>query len=1694
MGFLDNAFPDIGGFIGKLGETLQDAGWFIGAPAAAAFDITKAGLDTKQPFVKTAISEVTKGFSRGTQLFFGDENDPNNPNDNVDNLLSPSVKKVTDGLEWVYKNAISQPLNTGLITGQRVAADIAGVQDDASPLDVGSAWDRADSLTGGYDHKGTSLGREAVFWQQGIAAALMGNDRVATQMLTDDGQRQIEQHSKMFDVNSGALDAGARLFLDPTILLGKATKTLRAAKAIAAIKDPTQITSKLNELKGGLTKGDGLFAGWGARHAQAVDFAAQPGRNAGELMAAFPVLKTATDGPATASIMEQANKSLYAAGKSKAEVAEQIGLITRASVGDADALLQISGDTKFAADALAAMKSNRDDLKTASEWATQYSDRVTPDDIAEAATHLNLVQDLTMRGKDYFTSDEFIRMTDERLKAVSHDVRAAEDEYARQKRVADKFIGTKETPSIAGFASNRPMLSSALGSTKGLEKRAALERGDYKSLPTRALNAASDATGTGFIFQSTAFNKGIRIVAAVGAPHIYLGSKAVGAFNKLAQPREISVHDPHAAVQLDTFLKHSKLDSEERLALVGKLAAARDENQKGQIVETAIQRATESIVADHKAKNPFFTDEMEKLVNISLQKEGLKTSARTAAHTQMFTAAKTVEDKPGIPAGSRGDLVIGDDGVAEFHPILETQKVNRFGLPDLRRTAHVLTRHSNWMTDMAEWAKGNRAPDPNRISAIASRVFDTTAEKFPGFDVRTANKAQAVNDFVWKSEEFAKATLDGFNHIWKAATLGLRPVSYAARVNIESAMRMVATLGPTAWMSHALPRAVGMSTLGTATGARMFRMSYLDNQRELELTKGMERLEDAHAAETGEKLAEGQNPLYDQMKAERDTTQARLNQYRTGGRQGRLAAYGKFGEAGHKSIQTRAGEITGAFDDEQGRIDKWRIASDTSAQVIGDTTKIALKGAQLGNWSYIKPGEPLHMENWLNAVNAQLLQSTIGKKAVQYMVEYKDAAKATDRLARWATGTPEGRDIMGRLQWTWADKRQGAGEVVGYVNHYLPSEELQAKAAKAGRVKQTDLETAVPNVEDRPPVHGESVAISTGRGSVVGEQVNRTFGAILRWAGDATEDQLARHPMYAAVYEQEAKRRAEFLLADPRIDKVTLGDIQTMVKDQAHKAGREAVKKYMYDVAATSDLSHFSRFVSPFIAAWEDTVRKWGRIAVEDPSIAGKAYLVWNAPNDMGLVVDANGNHVDQDTFTDKTYVVVPHGITKHLPGFLGGGGDTDFKISKQSFNLVLQGGLSPGFGPLVAYPTARLQTAAPELNDIAKVVNPYGPDTFFNMMAPSTVKDLRNALDSQSKAHMQDTTRIYGQMLADYRIDPQKFGGKEPNIDDAAKRAGALGRLKVLSRMVNPFPPIFQSPYQLYMDAYRTLNERERSEGHPQGWADDQFIKGYGDSYFPLVQSESLNNAGLGSSAEAVDASNRYKSLIAKYGVEAGAANPQLVRLIVGPEGEGDFNESAHQWQETREISPASGLNYRSYDNPQAAAASADAKLGWLKYRQFTNQLDARALEQGFQTYRDDPELVDERKQFIANLESENQAWHVDFSTFDSDKFDRQLKALGEISTSGKFGPMRTDMVGVRDYLALRQALGEQLQEAGVTAGSAEAQPFRQEFTDAVQSLVSKNTQFAEFSYYSFLERDPLLEPVQADGTSQPTDWGISS
>jgi hypothetical protein len=1657
MGFLDDVFDNP--ITQKLGETAKDLGWAIGAPAATVYDLATAGFRSDM----TVGGALAGGLEHSTQLFLGDNNGtPDDTSDDKSNILSPVVHKGLDGLEWLYDNAIAQPLNTANITEQRMLAGLTGTEDNAHPWDIGSAWNRADESKGGYSGQGTSIGRESAYTWDAIIGLVTG----FRGSMTDEGQKQLDEHSKLFDAQSGVADFAGRWFLDPTIVLGKATKALKAAQLFREIKDPEKIASMLQES----SKAGGLLDGFGDRTDAAVKWMTTPRsdglvRSPAEIVAANRGLQDAAgDGWALAEAISSANKQMRTAGATEDEINQTVRNIALAGANDPQALKAIDDRASQARDALAALKSQRDDYSMAMDWAIRKSSPTALDAARRVASSLS--DDVAQRGTDDFlSSDEFLNLTHARLQAVAPTVKAAQLEAARTERLANKFTGDD---SLAGAVMKRPIIAGPRSGTGAMEKAANKESGLG---PPAKLD---------FIFQSSAWNKAVKVAtpaAKILTPHIYYGVKGWRMLNQVQAPRAIDMHDENAPLALNNFLKHSAVDPLKREELVGSMAGARTEGQKRAVVEDAIAHAQASLIDKYMKENPHFTDETAKAVIVKQAQEIAKQSKRLGLQTRKFTAHLKDDNTP-------GDMSMGEDGIAVYRPLLETQLENHIVLPDLKLFTKILDRHSGWLEDMAQWAQGNSLPDESRIQKVAQTLFGAKVEKKPWKADIYAKRIQTVRDREWQMRQFSEHALQGMLSFWKKSVL-LRP-AYPMKVLIDSDLRALAVLGPAAFGMHFAPRAFGFATMGSASRIKTHFAAHADEQRLIGLQADTEKFEQAWKSEHGDKA-----PITDEwyLGAKKDISdiEGRLELYRVGGRAGRNEAYGRFGEVGLNDVSTAAGKIPGAFADDYGRAQRSHISSKTTAGIMGDSQKIAMGNLLSEQWTSIDSSDPGHMDAWLKAVNHQLKQSELGKVALSAQLSNGDNPEAAVRALLAYRRTPEGKAVFARLGWTAADREGHAREIVGYVNHYLPTPELRQKALTQ-KIGQKDLEAAYPDPLSRPPVHGQAIAMATGKGNIAGKMINNWFDRTMKWLADAPEDQLARHPMYAAVYQQEARRQAELLMANPRVKDISLKEIQSQVQTKAHKEAQRAIKRYMFDVADQSDLSHALRFVSPFIAAWEDTIKKWGRIAVDNPDIPAKGYLLWNAPNSMGLVVDENGNPVKSDDFNANHFMILQ--VPSWSPIFSGKKVkvlDQNFRIPKQAMNIVLQGGLQPGFGPLVAIPVGELQMHNPTLNDVAKFVNPYGPpESVWDAVAPATVKRITELVNQNSRAHMMTTETIYMQELGRHRQDPEKYPA--PTWDSASRKANAIGLLKIANNAANPTPAIFDSPYKMYQDAYRKLQEQERRDPNlPRGWADDQFIKGYGESFFPLVQSKSKNYGGLGSTAEAKDAAVKYKKQISQYGMEAGSPNKTLVQLIVGPEGEGAYNESAHRWQETNTISPGSGYNYRSYSNAQQAAADADSNLGWYKFRQKMNELDSRANQEGYRTYSEDQLLVDEKNQFVDALKQENPSWQADYESMDPGKFARDLGKLAEVANSNTFTGQveRTDMAGVRQYLTLRQALSDQLTQLDISPTSQDAIPLKAQFTDAVMDLVGNNTKFSEWAFHPFLSRDPMLEGLITDPTT---------
>lgn len=104
---------------------------------------------------------------------------------------------------------------------------------------------------------------------------------------------------------------------------------------------------------------------------------------------------------------------------------------------------------------------------------------------------------------------------------------------------------------------------------------------------------------------------------------------------------------------------------------------------------------------------------------------------------------------------------------------------------------------------------------------------------------------------------------------------------------------------------------------------------------------------------------------------------------------------------------------------------------------------------------------------------------------------------------------------------------------------------------------------------------------------------------------------------------------------------------------QSHKIALREMKGILFNIERRSNLATAFKFISPFFSAQENSYKTWLKLARNDPAIVNRGYLVWNSPNQAGLVTDQEGNPVPagQTTGNDIIWVGLPKG--SHKDSFL---------------------------------------------------------------------------------------------------------------------------------------------------------------------------------------------------------------------------------------------------------------------------------------------------------------------------------------------------------------------------------------------------------------------------------------------------------
>ena len=711
-----------------------------------------------------------------------------------------------------------------------------------------------------------------------------------------------------------------------------------------------------------------------------------------------------------------------------------------------------------------------------------------------------------------------------------------------------------------------------------------------------------------------------------------------------------------------------------------------------------------------------------------------------------------------------------------------------------------------------------------------------------------------------------------------------------------------------------------------------------------------------------------------------------------------------------------------------------------------DDLRNGLRTEVLGEWQSLEPHMRGYAEGWENAVNRQIAGDELWRQFVE--------GKTLDEARTWLDTTAEGRKYRRRLRhWKgreddWLDFMQQT------VDEYLPTDELRTLALE-GKATVADLERAIPDAAGRPVVHGAALADVSGKtrfAQAVGNLRDRTMKAL----GTTPTDILSRNNYFDYVYTQEVSRLID-IAVDQGMDLTP--EVIRQFEKQARNHALGKSKALLYDMADESELSHMLRFISPFYSAWQEVLTRWTGIAIENPAFVARLHEVWRSPERMGIVTDENGNQINED----GTATVILTGekveagrdrfvnmkllasdnvvgkalfndLTRSIPGVRQA---ENARFSKKGANLIAQG--APGVGPVVQIPVNEIAKGRPEIEDSVRWALPFGAtQSTLAMLMPATARRAQTLMSGEEdRLYRNQLMRIYFDMQVDYNLGKR---AEPPTYAEAERKTKDFWRMRTVASFVSPVAPSFQSPYQLYIDAYRALKEKD-----PQT-ADEKFLAQFGEEYFPLTQSLSRSVDGIPPTLEGAAARKKYQDLIEKH--------PDLGGLIVGAEGTGEFSSAVYQSQLQNQVAPGSEAKQREAFSFEEAQAKPQERLGWMEFSKAMALIDAERMNRGL------PNLQVRAARDLADLKR------------------NVIEGLREIAADDRLAG-RDEIRGLRDYLEARDIILAELaarKAAGgaSTLGSAGNQDLAGLWANITAQLVDENDLFSQL-YYRYLERDPM-------------------
>lgn len=1652
------------GFLDMVENTVKGLGDSVWTVPGAALDLGHAVLDGPGGFtVADALDSMSGRLGGAADLL-------------VDNgtLSGFALQKLAAGYEKVYHEGVAQPLATaGTVIGH------AQHDRDVTSLFSGETWGEAYRIAeertpgqamtlmlaqGAGAPEGSSLAGKGPF----------GNN--APDPLEQTAWEEFaEQSPFMASMVSGSVDFGIRIVGDPGIVGGKLFSAYRRATVFRPVTEaeantPGAITQLMREQekarvsltgapifreftfeskRAGLKTRTDAYLGHvddaGVYHPGFIE-----GKNAWQIYRSTPELSRSAYGGQLAGLLGRANKVLADEPAKRLNVQRDI---LAASYGDVTAVKRLREADGEIADQLSNIFTGTTvpvRQMDAAEWQqpTLFMG-AEPTVIAETNRQLDNLVDLP-------------KWLEASQRITLHVGAAGKRGEARLNQQGLLRSGQLKT----GYDSiDESVVGKGLSNVIGRPFAAAEDffQASPESMPLRVVH-----TVPGLLWKTS--------LGGVGK----LGYGASNKMRAMAVPGWVNLNQPEETARaLDTMMVTAGVEDGTRWRLLSEMFTASDKTAR-EVTTQVVERASVSALA---RKHNIEPDMMEAIFERAAARRGkMVTALRGRVYTTSDDVTRMMTDDG---TRLRADQ-IDHDGIPTSVPFVDSQIANTMPLMDINLMDKELARSQSYLSKLSrQWKELQR--EPGKVWA-GERLDDVLESR------------RQMADTIIGAGEAAMRT-------WKFSVLAR--LGYPLRVMTDDHMRIAA-------QGHSLSVYATLAGEGFKNRGRNTLAMWGNHKRALELKHEATIIEDflgddalrAASLEVAkqvkalnrkitrlQKRGEVKPGQIDALTSQRDAlqaqgfmdvedAQARLAQIDDMLRNKEFRAPKATLASGQR--QSAGVTVPDAFAGEGGRqakqINQTGALMDESIENMEHISHSMTRNS--AEWRTILPEEAVHGQAWEYAINFHIRQSELAQIVLK--------GGTADDIVHFLRAEQRGREIAKAMPYHAADPERWAANIEAMVHKYLPSEELMATAAK-GRVTKAQLERAFADPTDRPAVHGAGVGLNIGTGHV-SSMLNRGMARMYRYIGELPSAHLARHPLYVTFYRDEQDRLMKRLAQQAKDEgrTPTLDEVNHAAKQARMQAGRD-VNNLLFDVSAKSSAAAHMRFVSPFFAAWQETMRRWGRIITDKPQVLRQLQLAFDMPRKLGLVVDENGEPVPAGAPIESNHYILmqlPHawGGPDPTKGFTG----TGKKISEGSINLILQGGgiLNPGFGPLIQVPASMAATNLADREKTArllKAVNPWGPAAWdAGLLQPATFKRLHTVLSHELSGsknaewlHMQNT--IIQEKMVEFNENhhrPPNPAEQRKIIEAAEDETRSLAWWRVANNAFSPFPVQYESKYAWYEKAYRKLRTQQEDENREYGWADETFRKLYGETFFPLTRSASNNESGLDPTAATVASVKRHRGLLKQV-------DPRLYKMVVGPEGDGAFSIEAYRFFQKTVIDPGSGNPIIDSDDPAVAMEQNAAAMGWTDYNKLTSGLMAEAYRRGLTSYTEDEELVAVKRQAVAALAQENPSWWEAFNSFNAGEFDTLVSQMETVANDKSLlsDPARPEVRLLGTYLKARQMVKTQLQMRSLQGGSAsiDAQDnadLAAMFVRTVDSLNEASSYFEDYFYNGIIERDPLYVP----------------